>query len=76
MEEQREKERRDERERDEGEERKLRELGEREMSVWDDGREMREEVQLFGCASTAEQGEMRGRDGRGGLGQDEPVPLR
>jgi hypothetical protein len=43
-----------ERERDEGEERELRELGEKELSVWDDGREVREEVQLFGCASTAE----------------------
>jgi hypothetical protein len=32
----------------------LRELGEKEMGMWDDGREMREEVQLFGCASTAE----------------------
>ena len=32
----------------------LGEMSEREMSVWDDGREMREEVQLFGCASTAE----------------------
>ena len=29
------------------------EMSEREMSVWDDGREMREEVQPFGCASTA-----------------------
>ena len=38
----------------EAEERELREMGEREMSVWDDGREVREEVQLFGCASTAE----------------------
>ena len=28
------------------------EMREREMSVWDDGREMREEVQPFGCAST------------------------
>jgi hypothetical protein len=41
-------------ERDEGEERELGELGEKEMRVWDDGREVREEVQLFGCASTAE----------------------
>ena len=31
----------------------LGEMSEREMSVWDDGREMREEVQPFGCASTA-----------------------
>ena len=31
----------------------LGEMNEREVSVWDDGREMREEVQPFGCASTA-----------------------
>ena len=31
----------------------LGEMSERQMSVWDDGREMREEVQPFGCASTA-----------------------
>ena len=37
----------------ERDERELRELGEKELSVWDDGREVREEVQLFGCASTA-----------------------
>ena len=36
----------------EAEERELREMGEREMSMWDDGGEMGEEVQLFGCAST------------------------
>jgi hypothetical protein len=56
----------DEQDRDEGEQwkekwlwkwlwkKQLGEMSEREMSVWDDGREMREEVQLFGCASTAE----------------------
>jgi hypothetical protein len=37
----------------ERDERELRELSEKELSVWDDGREVREEVQLFGCASTA-----------------------
>jgi hypothetical protein len=58
-------EKRDEQWRDEGEQwkekwlwkwlwqKQLGEMSEREMSVWDDGREMREEVQPFGCASTA-----------------------
>ena len=43
----------EEKERDERQQKELGEMSEREMSVWDDGREMREEVQPFGCASTA-----------------------
>ena len=44
----------DEKEGEEMQQRKLSELSEREMGMWDDGRERREEVQFFCCASTAD----------------------
>ena len=44
----------EEKERDERQQKNLGEMSERELSVGRDGREVREEVQLFGCASTAE----------------------